>query len=216
MNDLSTIITKTINRLESDYIKQWASSIANNHENILKLPKRLRDKIIRAYNILNEMCNCVYRYNHLHSAGLIDGAKHELHSLFGLMGSFYGRNNLHKRTITGVDVNFAISELENFMKKHIEKVGMEQAMKDFQVGLNLLNKNKKDSIIQTKRQLKEDGDFGKKTLACFCDICKNYTPRVIKKYIRLGAIANVVFNTKNNSRINTDKLVCTICEDLKG
>ena len=114
------------------------------------------------------------------------------------------------------NVNFAMQELEKFAQNHIKKVGMTQAVKDFQTGMNLLNKDKKESIIASKRQLKEDGDFGEKTLACFLDVCKNYSPRVIKKYIRLGAIANAVFETKNNKRINTDKLVCSICEDLKG
>jgi len=195
-------------------MEQWAKSITDDYENILKFSKLLKNRIMHNHGLLKEMSSCTCRYNHLHKARLMDGAKQELNRLFDLMDDFKGASL--KREKVNVDSDYALQELKKFTNNHVQKVGMEQAVKDFQFGMNLLNKNKKESVIASKRQLKEDGDFGEKTLACFCDACKNYSPRVIKKYIRLGAIANVVFNTKNNSRINTDKLVCTICENLKG
>jgi hypothetical protein len=71
---------------------------------------------------------------------------------------------------------------------------------DFQVGINLLNGYKKDSIINAKIELEEDADFGEKTFLAFLDVLKNYSNDVVKKYIKLGAINNRIWNTKNNTK----------------
>lgn len=203
MNDLIEAMAKIIDRLDDSYISQLQNSIISNSGNSTRLPRALRNKI----NALNEIGKCIYRYNLLRREGLINESAQELQKICGLIDKF---------TPKSVDADYAVGKLAKFMQSHIKKVRANQAVKDFQTGMNLLNKGKEESIIHSKRQLKEDGDFGEKTLACFCDACKNYSTRVIKKHIRRGAIANAVFGTKNNSGINTDKLVCGIHKDLEG
>lgn len=85
---------------------------------------------------------------------------------------------------------------------------------DFQVGLNLLNGYKKDSFIDAKIQIEEDSDFGEKTFLALLDVLKNYPVDVVKKFIKLGAINNEIWNTKNNKNINTDIEVETITQKL--
>lgn len=107
-----------------------------------------------------------------------------------------------------------ISELADFISEHVRESGREQAILDFQVGLNLLNDYKKESIIESKIQLKEDGDFGEKTLAALFDILQNYPVDVVKRFIKLGAINNRIWNTKNNLTVDTDKIVLQVTEKL--
>jgi len=96
---------------------------------------------------------------------------------------------------TQIDEN--LQELANFILNHVITVGNEQAVLDFQVGLNLLNGYKKDSFIDAKIQLEEDSDFGEKTFLALLDVLKNYPVDVVKKFIKLGAINNQIWNTKN-------------------
>ena len=86
-------------------------------------------------------------------------------------------------------------------------VGKEQAVKDFQTGINFLHIHLKDFI-------KEDGDFGENTFKAFCEICKSYGLDVIKEAIRKGAISNAVLDTTENPEINTDFLVHNINKNL--
>ena len=62
--------------------------------------------------------------------------------------------------------------------------------------------------------LKEDGDLGQKTFACLKHVCKHYSTEVIKEYLKLGAINNAIFETKNDNTIITKKLVAKIRKDL--
>ncbi|MBQ9149491.1 hypothetical protein IJX73_01025 [bacterium] len=73
--------------------------------------------------------------------------------------------------------------------------------------MSLLNKNRKDCIIEAKNILKEDGIFDDKTKASLYETCKNYNSRVIKKYILKGVLNNIIFNTKNEVKIDTQKLL---------
>ncbi|MFA6989511.1 MAG: hypothetical protein WC197_05520, partial [Candidatus Gastranaerophilaceae bacterium] len=50
----------------------------------------------------------------------------------------------------------------DFVQNYAQKNGEEQAAKDIQRGLNILNKGKKDSSIEAKRPLKKDGFLGEK------------------------------------------------------
>ena len=86
-------------------------------------------------------------------------------------------------------------------------MGNEQTILDFQVGLNLLNNYKKESLIDSKIQLIEDSDFGEKTYSALFDVLQNYPLEVVKQYIKLGAANNAIWATKNNPKINTDKKV---------
>ena len=97
-----------------------------------------------------------------------------------------------------------ISELSDFIAEHIREVGKEQTILDFQVGLNLLNDYKKESLIDSKVQLKEDSDFGDKSCSALLNALQHYPIEIIKRYVRLGALNNQIWNTKNLQKIDTD------------
>ena len=111
-------------------------------------------------------------------------------------------------------INSKIEQIILFLDNHAKIVGHEQAIKDLQIGLSLLNKNRRNSPINAKNILKDDGDYGQKTYACLCDVCKNYSLESIKKYIELGAKNNIIFNTKNDSKIDTKKLINKVIQNL--
>ncbi|OGI00475.1 MAG: hypothetical protein A2Y25_12050 [Candidatus Melainabacteria bacterium GWF2_37_15] len=115
----------------------------------------------------------------------------------------------------GRDEYQKIQEVTKFFKKHVAKVGEKQAIKDLQKAINMLNKGRKDSLIEEKRPLKEDGILGEKTYASFGYICKNYTARLINKFIRRAAINNTIFETKNDKTINTEKNINKIYNNLR-
>lgn len=100
-----------------------------------------------------------------------------------------------------------ISEINNFINSHKYYVDETQAIKDLQKGLNILNKNRKNSPIECKNTLLEDGIYGDKTNATLYDACLNYPTRIIKKCIFKAIINNVIFGTKNENKINTENLL---------
>ena len=100
-------------------------------------------------------------------------------------------------------------EIADFIKQHVFTVGKEQAVKDFQTGLNFLHKD-------LKEQLKEDGEFGEKTFRAFYDIFKHYGIDIIKNAIRKGAVSNTVISTSSNYAVNTKALVNQIQDNLGG
>lgn len=106
-------------------------------------------------------------------------------------------------------------EIMKIMEEHVGKVGKNQAVLDFQKGINLLNQGKDNLPIVEKQPLKEDGIWGDKTLASFLNIFKNYSPAIVIKYIRRGALNNVIFDTKNDVLINTEKKVNEVFNNLK-
>ena len=112
------------------------------------------------------------------------------------------------------EINTKLEQIILFLDNHAKVVGHKQAIKDLQIGLSLLNKNKRNSPINTKNILKDDGDYGLKTYACLCDVCKNYSVKSIKKYIELGAKNNIIFDTKGNSKIDTKKLINKVVKNL--
>lgn len=107
-----------------------------------------------------------------------------------------------------IEVEAIYEEIADFIRNHVIDVGKEQAVKDFQCGLNFLHVNLKDFI-------KEDGDFGEKTLEAFCEICKFYGLDVIKEAIKKGALSNAVIDTASDPEVNTDFLVYKIQDNLK-
>ena len=50
------------------------------------------------------------------------------------------------------------TELAEFIREHIKSVGQEQAVKDFQCGLNLLTGYKKETVLEEQIRLEEDSD----------------------------------------------------------
>ena len=107
-----------------------------------------------------------------------------------------------------------VSELSDFISQYVKEAGKEQAILDFQVGLNLLNGYKKSSQEKKKIKLEEDSDFGEKTFAALFNVFKNYPVDVVKKFVKLGAINNRIWNTKNNKSIDTDSEVEKVTDKL--
>lgn len=103
-------------------------------------------------------------------------------------------------------------EIADFLRKHVESVGREQAMKDMQLAFNLLCNSKKNAILEELKILEEDGDFGKKTFVCLKHVCRHYSIDVIKEYLRLGAMNNAIFETQKDNNVDTKKLV----EDIRN
>ena len=100
-------------------------------------------------------------------------------------------------------------KIADFIKNHVLSVGREQAVKDFQTGLNFLHKD----IVEP---LKEDGEFGEKTFKAFYDIFKHYDISIIKNAIRKGALSNALIDTSSDRSINTKALINQIQNNLGG
>lgn len=107
-----------------------------------------------------------------------------------------------------------VSELSDFISQYVKEAGKEQAILDFQAGLNLLNGYKKSSPVEAKIKLEEDSDFGEKTFAALFNVFKNYPVDVVKRFVKLGAINNRIWNTKNNKSIDTDSEVEKVTDKL--
>lgn len=107
-----------------------------------------------------------------------------------------------------------VSELSDFISQYVKEAGKKQAILDFQVGLNLLNGYKKSSSVEAKIKLEEDSDFGEKTFAALFNVFKNYPVDVVKRFVKLGAINNRIWNTKNNKSIDTDSEVEKVTDKL--
>ena len=105
--------------------------------------------------------------------------------------------------------NEKYKDIADFIKDHVLSVGNEQAVKDFQAGLNFLHKD----IIEP---LKEDGEFGEKTFKAFYEIFKHYDISLIKNAIRKGALSNTLIDTSSDKNINTQALVNQIQNNLGG
>lgn len=202
-------------------IQQLKTSIINDYDALMNLPQEQKNEIMALYNNLNQLEYSVYRYNELLKAGLTDEASAEANVINQLTNNSNttSQNNFVQKSVSKpinkADTNNNIQEVLDFLQKHIRKVGTEQAVKDFQRGLNILNKYNKKSLIESKQPVEEDGILGNQTYSCLSNICRNYSPMIIKKYITRGAVNNAIFETKNDKRINTDKKVINICNELQ-
>ena len=105
-------------------------------------------------------------------------------------------------------------ELAEFLREHILAVGKEQAIKDFQCGLNLLTGYKKETVLEEQVRLEEDADFGEKTFEMFMSVLDYYPLEVIKEYIKTGASNNAVWETKDDTKIDTNEFVEEISNNL--
>ena len=63
-------------------------------------------------------------------------------------------------------------------------------------------------------KLEEDSDFGEKTFAALFNVFKNYPVDVVKRFVKLGAINNKIWHTKNNKSIDTDREVEKVTDKL--
>ncbi len=101
-----------------------------------------------------------------------------------------------------------------FIREHILAVGKEQAIKDFQCGLNLLTGYKKETVLEEQVRLEEDADFGGKTFDMLKSALEYYPLEVIKEYIKTGASNNAVWETKDDTKIDTNEFVEEITNNL--
>ena len=99
------------------------------------------------------------------------------------------------------------TELAEFIREHIKSVGQEQAVKDFQCGLNFLHKDITDL-------LKEDGDYGKKTFAAFYEVLQHYSLEVVKEAILRGAKSNVGIDYEYSIDEESEILIENVEENL--
>ncbi len=106
-----------------------------------------------------------------------------------------------------LDENY--TEIASFIRNHVLSVGKEQAVKDFQTGLNFLHKD----LLEP---LKEDGNFGEKTFKAIYEIFKHYDISLIKNAIRKGALSNTLIDTSSDKKINTNALLNQIQNNLGG
>ena len=133
-----------------------------------------------------------------------DQLRNQLHSIR------QEREKLLNPTAVSIEIeNENYKEIAEFIKQHVLIVGKEQAVKDFQTGLNFLHKN----LIEP---LKEDGDFGEKTFRAFYDIFKYYDIDIIRNAIRKGALSNTVIGTSSDKNVNTKAMVKQVQNNLGG
>ena len=118
--------------------------------------------------------------------------------------------------LTKLRQELRFKKVVRFVDEHIKNVGYEQAVKDLQVGLTILNGCRKNSPCECKNALKDDGIYGDKTSSALKDVCRNYTANVIEKYIIKGIENNIIFDTKNRKNTNTQKLMEETCLKLKN
>lgn len=223
--EINDEISKAINQNASimpalGLIRQLKSSITNDYDTLMNLPQEQKSNIMTLYNDLNELEYAVYRYNELLKADLTKEAQAEANVITKLQENLINNFNntpvkqVAKAVKTKTDASSNIQEVLDFLQKHIRKVGTEQAVKDFQRGLNILNKYNKKSPIEAKRPIDEDGILGNQTYSCLENVCQKYTPQIVQKYVRRGAVNNAIFDTKNDGRIDTDKRVLNIYKNL--
>lgn len=107
-----------------------------------------------------------------------------------------------------------IRVLGDYFANHAAAVGEKRAILDFQTGINLLNGYKKNSVLNEKTELREDSEFGEKTYAALVNVLKNYDIETVKRYLKLAAVNNALWLTKNNPNIDTDADVVQILQRL--
>lgn len=127
--------------------------------------------------------------------------------IFGMLNQRLAALEVDNQAV--IDTNENYREIADFIRDHVLTVGKEQAVRDFQSGLNFLHKDLKEA-------LKEDGDFGVKTFRAFYEIFKHYDIEIIKNAIRKGALSNTVIGTASDKTLNTQKLVNQVQTNLGG
>ena len=217
INEINLLLKQKIfAQINLEKYEKLQNLIIQNYYEILKLHPLKKTKILKIFYALRAICQTLKKYNLLIKNNLKNEATIEAEKIRKIT------ENLRKiitpyrtKQINPYELQEKINEIKAFLIPHIQLVGQEQAIKDLQRGLSILNKNRKASPIKAKNALKTDGIWGNKTQACLCDICKNYTLKIIKKYIKKGIQNNIIFDTKNNSDIDTSKLLKIICNNIE-
>lgn len=100
-----------------------------------------------------------------------------------------------------------ITELGDFMEKYVKEVGKEVAIAHLQTGLNLITDYRKDSLIPELVRLEEDSIFGEKTMRKLLYVLRHYSIDIIKHYIRLGILNNIIEQANKFEDLDTDTVV---------
>lgn len=220
-NDFINIINNFENKLSNlesinaiiEQLDLLYKNLVINNDEILKLPKFSKKICLKLLNDIKTLKNLIYRFSILKKYNFENEINNELIKIaqFILKLKQYYCLNYKFRN---VDVYSRIIDLMEYFNVHILNVGFGFAIRDLQLGLNLLNKKRQNSLFADKNILKEDGIFGSKTCSALFNVCKNYPLSVIKKYIKRGILNNIIFDTKNNKNINSFKLVCEVLNIL--
>ncbi len=75
-----------------------------------------------------------------------------------LIAQTKGLEKINPQLYELVNERIIYDELAEFIREHIKSVGQEQAVKDFQCGLNLLTGYKKETVLEEQIRLEEDAD----------------------------------------------------------
>ncbi len=94
-------------------------------------------------------------------------------------------------------------QILDYMKTHSRKFGSEQSTKDLQSALNVLNRQHGNKSAR----IEIDGKYGVQTHAALESAAAQYSLKDIQTNIKRAAVSNVIFDTKNNKRINTEKQI---------
>ncbi len=195
-------------------ISKLKNSIFSEENEIGGLTKYKRIIALTIFYNLSELEHLIYRYNSFIEFNMPKEASDESVKLLNLLSDLDIRYNKVSSKNT-YNMEQKMLEVMDLLQSHINFTGRTQSIKDLQRGLNILNKNRRQSSMKEKILLDKDGIFGNKTFSCFNNLCKNYTPRIIVKYIKKGAINNAIFSTKNDQKINTNELINNICNNFK-
>jgi hypothetical protein len=95
-----------------------------------------------------------------------------------------------------------MKQILDYIEAHARKSGRQQAIKDLQTGLYLLNRKNGNKI-----NIEIDGDYGTQTHGFLENACKSYPAQAIQSMIKRAAVSNVIFDTKNNKKLNTERQV---------
>lgn len=188
-------------------------NIVINNDEILKLPKFSKMACLKLLNDIKTLKNFIYRFSILKKYNFENEANNELIEIAQYiltLKKYYLLNYKFK----DIDVYSNVIDLMQYFNTHILNVGFNFAIRDLQLGLNLLNKKRHNSSLVVKNILKEDGVLGSKTCSALFNVCKNYPLNVVKRYIKRGILNNIIFDTKNNKNINSYKIVCDVLNIL--
>ena len=128
----------------------------------------------------------------------------------------YKKKQINETSQKKLTIDEKILELGDFLKKQADEYGKEQAVKDLQRGLNILNGYKENIFIKDKKIIDEDGDFGSKSKACLSYALNNYPIKEIKNYFEIGAFNNAMENYKYNQKASLKKEMYSIEKNLNA
>lgn len=102
-----------------------------------------------------------------------------------------------------------LKEIFDFVGLYSKQTNNKKAIMNLQAGLNILNGKYKENLL-------EDGIYGNITKSCLENTCRYYNSRIIKKYILKAILTSIIFETKNNRNIDTNKLVEETIKNMEG